>query len=138
MSTQYLVKRTAFANITHPGHASATASVQTGAYIPAGAIVTGIRVMAGGAVTLADNSDATMTPYVGTLALGSNDEIISVNVIQTQPHFIDLAGASGTIGIHVSAGGYLDMDFGSTHTDSTDSVADFDIYVDYLFTADHD
>lgn len=135
-TNRFNIKRTAFANVAYPGHATATASTQSTAYIPAGAIVTGMRVMAGGAVTdLNIASNATMTPYVGTKALGTNNEVFSANVVQTAPKVLVLAA---TDGVYVPAGGFVDIDFGSTHTDATGMTADFDIYVDYLFCGDHD
>lgn len=133
---EFQIKRTAFAHITHPGHASATASTQTGAYIPAGAIVTGMRLFAGGAVTLATASNATVTPYVGAIALASNNNILSAVVVQTAVNTLVLASAEG---VYVSAGGYLDVDFASSgDSDSTGLTADFDIYVDYLYCPDRD
>ena len=136
MANELLLKRTAFTNVTYPGHASADASTQTGVYIPTGAIVTGIKVVAGGALTdMSLASNATMTPYVGAAALASNNNVISAKVIQTAVRDIGLAATGG---VYITAGGLLDIDFGSTHTDATGMTADFDIYVDYLYCNDHD
>jgi len=133
---EFQIKRTAFANVTVPGHITVSdLSVQTGAYVPAGAIVTGIRMFAGGAVTLASASNATVTPYVYTQALASDNNILSscaiLNVIKT----LVLASAQG---VFIGTGGLVDVDFGSTGTAATGMTGDFDIYVDYLYCPDHD
>lgn len=132
---EFQISRTAFANVTVPGNVTATGSTATGAYIPAGAIVTGIRFLAGGAVTLASASDVTVTPYVGAVALASNDNKLSTVVVQTVANTVGLAVAEG---VWLGTGGYIDVDFGSTGTAGTGITADFDMYVDYLYCPDHD
>jgi hypothetical protein len=134
-SNQFNIKRTAFANFTVPTSLTATGSTQTGAYIPAGAIVTGIRVMAGDAVTIAGASNATITPYVGAVALATNNIVASAVIAQTDPYVIGLAA---TKGVYIPTGGYLDIDFGSTGTDASSLVADADIYVDYIYCDSRD
>ena len=132
---EFQISRTAFANVTYPGHATATASTATGAYIPAGAIVTGVRLFPGGAVTLDVASNATVTPYVSNVALASNNNILSAVVVQTAANTLVLGSAEG---VYIPAGAYVDVDFGSTHTDATGMTADFDMYIDYLYCPDHD
>lgn len=140
-ANEMMVKRTAFVNLTHPGHASASAnSTNTGVYIPAGAIITGVKFYSGGAVTGgASLSDARINLSVGTgLALGatataSNRQ--SALVVQTAVKNYSLSSADG---MPVLTGGYLLAEYVSTGTAATGVTADFDVYVDYLFVADHD
>ena len=133
---EFQINRTAFAHVVHAGHASAVASTQTEAYIPAGAIVTGMKIFSYGAPVLATGSDVTMTPYVSNTAIGSNSNKVSVLVIQTAIIPVVLAD---TDGVYVPAGAYLDVDFGSSgDSDSTGMTGDFDIYVDYIYCPDRD
>lgn len=134
-ANEFKIKRTAFANFTVPTALTATASTQTGAYIPAGAIVTGITIIAGDAVTMAGASNATITPYVGAVALATNNRVASAAIVQTAAKSVGLAAADG---IYIPTGGYVDIDFGSTGTAASSLVADADIYVDYLYCNDRD
>lgn len=121
------VKRTAFAHVTLAGSATAI-STQTGAYLPAGAIVTGMRVVATAATSLASVSAATFTPYVSTLALASNNingtDVLSSGV----PKVVAL---SATDGIRIPTGAYLDIDLGAGNAGGYNVEAD--IYVDYIY-----
>ena len=140
MATNELqIKRVAFANFTVPTGLEAAdsdvASVQTDVYIPAGAIVTGVKLYAGGAVTLAAASNLTITPYVGAQALCSNNNVLSVEVIQTVMLPQVLVHADGIV---VPTGGLLDIDFGTSGAGASDLVADVDIYVEYLYCPDLD
>jgi hypothetical protein len=133
---EFQLKRTAFAHVVHAGHASATASTQTAAYIPAGAIVTGMRIFTYAAQVLATGSNATVTPYVGAVALASNNNVMSAVAVQTAVNTLVLGSAEG---VYVPTGGYLDIDFGSSgDSDSTGMTGDFDIYVDYIYCPDRD
>lgn len=137
MANEYNIKRTAFANITYPGHASATASTATGVYIPAGAIVTGIRCLnVDGLTDLSVASNATMTPYVGAIAIGSNNNVVSAKVVSSIAKLMTIAATAD--GVYLSTGGVLAFSFGSTHTDATGMTADFDVYVDYIYCNERD
>lgn len=137
-NNDFLIKRTAFAHLVHPGHASATGnSTQTGAYIPAGAIVTGIRCFSGGAVTGgASLSNAIMNVSVGAISIGSNNNIQSAKIVQTIPKLLTLAVTAD--GIYIGTGGYVNVEYVSTGTAATGVTADFDMYIDYIYCADHD
>ena len=133
---EFQLKRTAFAHVVHAGHASATNSTTTTAYIPAGAIVTGMRIFTHEAQVLATGSNVTMTPYVGAVALASNNNIVSAKAVETVVHSLVMVAAQG---IYVPTGGFMDIDFGSSgDSDSTGMTGDFDIYVDYLYCPDRD
>lgn len=137
-NNQFVIKRTAFAHLVHPGSASATGNTtNTGVYIPAGAIVTGIRCFSGGAVTGgASLSNAIMGVSVGAISIGSNNNIQSAKIVQTIPKSLTLAVSAD--GIYVGTGGELKVEYVSTGTAATGVTADFDMYVDYLYCTDHD
>ena len=136
MATNELqIERVAFANFTVPVILTATSSLQTEVYIPAGAVVTGVKFYAGGAVTLAAASNLTITPYVGAQALCSDGNKISVEVIETVMLPQVLVHADGIV---VPVGGLLDIDFGSSGAGASDLVADVDVYVEYLYCPDLD
>ena len=61
---EFQINRTAFAHVVHAGHASAVASTQTEAYIPAGAIVTGMKIFSYGAPVLATGASVVVAPVV--------------------------------------------------------------------------
>lgn len=135
-NNQFAIRRTAFANFSLPwGLTSASLSTRTSAFIPKGAIVTGIRYFMGGAATgAASLGNATVTPYVGALALGTNNRKCSEAFIETAQKTQSVEPSDG---IYVSVGGYLDIDFGSSDTTSGVTM-DVDIYVDYLYCSDRD
>jgi len=133
-TNEFQIERVAFANFTVPTTITAAASVQTDVFIPAGAIVTGVKYYAGGAVTLSDARNLTVTPYVGAQALCSNNNILSVEVIQTVMLPQVLVHADGIV---VPTGGLLDLDFGAS-ANATALVADVDVYVEYLYCPDLD
>jgi hypothetical protein len=137
MANEYMVKRTAFAHLVHPGHASASAnSSNTGVQVPAGAIVTGIKMFTGGAVTGgASLSNAPIQISAGAEALLTNNVVLSAKMLQTRAMTLALVTADAK---HVSAGGELKVEYVSTGTAATGVTADFDIYVDYLYTSAHD
>lgn len=138
MANEFNINRVAKAHLVHPGHASATGNTtNTGVFIPKGAIVTGVRMMAGGAITgAASLSNAIFGISVGTVSIVSNNNIQSVKVVQTAPVALTLAVGPG--GVLVPATGELKVEYVSTGTAATGVTMDFDIYVDYLFVADHD
>lgn len=135
---EFLVKRTAFAHLVHPGHASATGnSSATSAYVPAGAIVTGIKILSGGAITgAASLSNAILGVSIGAISIGSNNNIQSAKIVQTIPKALTLAVTAD--GILIGTGGVLNIEYVSTGTAATGVTADFDVYVDYLYAPDHD
>lgn len=137
-NNQFMIKRTAFAHLVHPGHASATGNTSnTGVYIPAGAIVTGMRILSGGAVTGgASLSNAVFGISVGAISIASNNNVQSAKIVQTIPKSLTLAVTAD--GILVGTGGELKVEYVSTGTAATGVTADYDLYVDYLYCPDHD
>lgn len=140
MATNELqIRRVAHANFTVPTSILAAVSdnmtVNTDVYIPAGAIVTGVRYFTGGAVTLAGASDATITPYVSAQALVSNNNKLSVELIQTVMLPQVLVHADGIV---VPTGGLLAIAYGTTGAGADSLVANADVYVEYLYCPDRD
>jgi len=140
MANIFSVQRTAFGNATLPTNNSAntasTLSVNAGVYIPAGAIITDVRVHAGDALTNASNlKNATVNVYVGTQVLGSNNNIASAKIVQTVPGQIGLAS---TAGILVPTAGNVVVHFASSDSARTGVVLDADVYVEYLYCAERD
>ena len=136
MANQFGVNRVAFAHLVHPGHASVTGNTtNTGVIIPKGAIVTGARIFAGGAVTGASLSNAIFGISVGSVAIISNNNIQSVKIINTIPLGLTMAQPGGVV---IPATGELLVEYVSTGTAATGVTSDFDLYVDYLFVTAHD
>src|SRR4030043_1180849 len=128
-------KRVAFGNLTIPSSNSTTISSGSSVYIPKGSIITAVKVMAGDSVALSPLANCTFNIYVGSLAIGSNNNICSGKIVQTVPGDIGLASSAG---VYVSVGGNLIVHLGSGTSTTGGLVGDFDIYVDYLYCADRD
>jgi len=140
MATNELqIKRVAFANFTVPTSilqaVSASMTVDTDVYIPAGAIVTGVKLYTGGAVTLAGASNAYVRAYVGAQALCSDDNLLSQELIQTVALPQVLVHADGIV---VPTGGLLALAYATTGAGADSLVADASIYVEYLYCPDLD
>jgi|SRR3972149_4722824 len=131
----FSTRRVAFANLVVPSSNSATVSSGSKTYIPKGAIITGVKIMAGDSVALAALSNCTFNLYVGTQVIGSNDNVVSAKFVQTAAHQFNLVA---TAGILVGAGGNLILHLGSGSSVTGGLVADGDVYVDYLYCADRD
>ena len=136
-----IIERVAFANFDLPiGYSNTTQTIATGAYIPAGAIVTGIRLHSNaafvGAATLADN---TFIPFVGPISLsqsiGTADRKVTEAIVQTLARSMAVINANGFL---VQTGGVLNIEFGTSNVASTGVTADADIYVEYLYCSDRD
>jgi hypothetical protein len=134
MATIYnnnIIRRTAFANITIPGAASATSSVSTGVYIPKGAIVTAVRWNSQDAVTIA-NASATAVIRVGTVPLFTA-LAVSAWGAQTVPISSAISNAAG---IAVTADSEINLLIQASS--NTSAVASYDVYVDYLYCSGHE
>jgi len=132
------IKRTAFGNCTLPTipATNSTFSCSANVHIPKGAIVTGMRFFALGAITNVSNfKNATMQPSVGGQVLGSNANIASVQLTAATPVIPVLVNTNG---VYVSVGGNLIIAFASSDGDRTGMAGTFDIYVDYLYCPDRD
>lgn len=135
-TNQFNLRRTAFANFSVPwGLTNTTTTIQTDAYIPAGAIVTGIRFLPAGAFAGAATYDVvTMIPYVGSVLLGTNDRKVTEAIVETIVGSLAVVAADG---IYVPTGGFVKISFGTTNS-SSGATADADMYVDYLYCPDRD
>lgn len=138
---EFLIGRTAFgkfalaASENTANHSSNVLTLRTeGVYIPSGAIVTGIRTFAAGAVTASGCQNATLNAYIGTLALGTNNVVASVVVAQTVAGSINAAGS----GVYVPTGGTVAMVLASSGAARSGIVLDGDVYVDYIYCGDRD
>ncbi len=131
---EYNIKRTAFASFTIPSGTASTI-LQSGAVIPKGAIVTGVRYVAPAAVTITGAS-ATVQLQVGTttgsvaLCATVNESALAASVTPTP------MALATTNGILISTNGLLSLNCGSSSNSAV--TATYDFYVDYLFTGSHD
>lgn len=142
MANEFLIKRTAFGkfNIAATdmvaGNTASTITKGTGAYIPAGAIVTGIRFfVAGGNTNVSKLANATINVLVGTAVLGTNNRIASDALVQTAVKSQQIVAADG---FYVPATGQVILALASTDNARTGVVVDGDVYVDYLYCSDRD
>lgn len=124
-SNGLLVQRTAVFESVLIGNAATTHS--SGIYIPAGAIITGIRAVCPGAQTNYAAASATIQLRVGT------DSIMSVATIkaigaQTVPTALTLNAAGG---VYVPNSGELNLIVQASSNSSY--VGTHDFYVDYFF-----
>jgi len=135
-----LIKRVAFGSFTIPTNNSdntaSTVSCSAGAYIPKGAIVTGIRYFAYGALTNVSNfKNATITPTIGAQSIGTNNVVASAVLVQTAAATQALYTAQG---VYVSVGGPIVINLASSDSARTGIAGTADIYVEYLYCADRD
>jgi hypothetical protein len=140
MANEYNIRRVAFGNITMPTNNSAntasTLSVGSGVYVPAGAIVTGIKFLPGGAITNGSNfKNATVNAYVGTVVMGTNDRKASEAILQTAAKSLSPVAADGIL---VPATGELIIHFASSDSARTGIAFDTDVYVEYLYCSERD
>jgi hypothetical protein len=135
MANIYDTRRIAFANLTVPSSNSTTVSSGSSVYIPKGAIITGVKVMAGDSVALSPLANCTFNLYVGTQVIGSNSNICSSLLVQTVANQFALVA---TQGILLGVGGNLILHLGSGTSTTGGLVGDCDVYVDYLYCDDRD
>jgi hypothetical protein len=119
---EFDIKRTAYASIAIP---NAATTVSTGKFIPAGAIVTGIRMVAPSAVTLTGAS-ATVQLMVGAISVLATSNVSALGA-QTVPSVKALA---------TTAGNYLTVDSEisliAQASSNSAATATYDVYVDYI------
>jgi hypothetical protein len=125
LKSEFLSKRTAVFSITIP-NASATTSVGSGVFLPAGAIVTGIRWCSPSAVTLTGAS-ATVVLRVGTNNLHATVNVSGLGASAT-PTSTAVTNAAGYL---VPADGELNLL--SQASSNSAATATYDYYVDYLY-----
>jgi hypothetical protein len=122
---EFLQARSLKGTIVIPS-ASATSSVSAGVVIPAGAIITNVRRMAAGAVTLTGAS-ATFQLRVGTFPIAST-VVGSLLGAQTVPTTFTLLTAGG---VYVPATGELNILAQASSNSAL--TATYDVYVDYIY-----
>jgi hypothetical protein len=126
--SQFNVRRVAKATF-NLGASTAVSTLTSGTYIPAGAIVTGIRMNAPAAVTLTNASNS-IIPCVGTVPLTASI-IISNLPAQT---VVTVPGLLTTQGMPMSVGGELNLQKqASSGTNAFTGI--YDVYVEYLYAA---
>jgi len=139
-----LVKRTAFVHLAHPGNASVTGNTSaTGVFIPAGAIVTGVKMFTGAITGGASLSNAIFGISVGSISIVSNNNVQSVKVIADTPVALTLAGQPAGVPMASDAAsenrpGEVLVEYVSTGTAATGITCNVDMYIDYLYATDHD
>jgi len=120
---EFLTKRTAYASITLPNVAT---TVSTGVFIPAGAIVTGIRMNAPSAVTLTGAS-ATVQLVIGAVSVVATSNISALGA-QTVPSVKALV---------TTAGNYITVDSEiqliAQASSNSAATAAYQVFVDYLY-----
>jgi hypothetical protein len=134
-----LIRRIAFGNFTVPTStvtdAALTASCTGGAFIPKGAIVTGIRYFALGALTNVSNlKNATINPSIGGAVIGTNNAVASVQLTAAVAGSQAAAGS----GVYISVGGPIVINIGSSDSARTGLAGNADIYVEYLYCSSRD
>jgi hypothetical protein len=137
---EFNIKRVAFGNFTIPANTAAntasTLSADCGVYIPKGAIVTGIRYFALGAITnVSAFKNATINPSVAAQVLGTNNLVASAALIAT--NCVSQVVVTNA-GVYVSVGGPLIVNLASSDGDRSAIAGTADIYVEYLYCSDRD
>lgn len=143
MANELLIKRTAFgrcylaASENTANHSSNVLTLRTdGLYIPTGAIITGIRTYAFGAVTMTGCENATLNAYIAAVALGTNNVIASVAILSGVAGYI--SPATNANAFCVLTGGTVKMVLASSQAARSGIVFDADVYIDYIYCADRD
>lgn len=124
-SNGLLVQRTAVFESVLIGNAATTHS--SGIYLPAGAIITGIKAVSPGAVTNRTDASATIQLRVGTDSIMSAATLKTLGA-QTIPVALTLNQAGG---VYVPNSGELNLIVQASSNSSF--VGTYDFYVDYFF-----
>lgn len=124
-NNEFLANRVAKGTLTLTGIVAA-ATQKSDVIIPAGAIITGIRIVAKDAVVLTGASQ-TIVPKIGTQALAATVNVSDLEA-QTVPFTTALSAASG---LYITADAELNLVLGATGTSTASGV--YDYYVDYIF-----
>ena len=141
MANEFNINRVAFGNVTFPANTSDNSTVTLtanagDAYVPKGAIIQAIHFRPGGALTNMSNMvDGTINVLAGAEPLGSNNRKCSEGLLAGSRLTMAVVAASGGA---VTAGGKLNVMFASSNSKRTGISADFDVYVEYLYSGEYD
>ncbi len=126
MANELYVKRTAVAELVAAGGIVAFTS-NSNQYIPAGAIITGFKIVSANTAITVTNASQLVTPKVGTQALG-----LTLNLKTLPAQTISLPGVlAATGGVVVMTAGELNIVGGATGTST--GAGTWKYYVDYIF-----
>lgn len=128
------IQRTAFATFDIPNTVVTTiADIQTDAFVPAGAIVTGIRFLLHSETAIESLGNITLQPNVGAIKIGHDDvtatALLTLDVVKTQ--------ALTITPVYIGTGGYINLEWGSS-AGKSDVTGVADVYVDYIYCGDRD
>jgi hypothetical protein len=123
---EFLVQRIAKATFTLNGALTATSLHSSGVYIPKGAIITGIRMVAPNAVTLTAAS-GTVQLAVGAVNIVATSNVSALGAV-TVPSIKALATTTGN---YITVNSEIKLTEGVSNNSS--AVASYDVYVDYLY-----
>lgn len=122
-ANEFSVQRTAVGSFEL---SNVAATVESGVIIPAGAIITGIRIVSPDAVTKT-NASATVVPKIGTVAIAATAKIVDLPA-QTVVATTAITAAAGK---YITADGELNLVIAASATSS--AAGTYDYYVDYLY-----
>ena len=126
MANELLVNRTAVGDLVIAGGTAAFTS-KSGVYIPAGAIITGIKYVAANTAVTVENASQTVVPKVGTQAIG-----VTLNVKTLPAQTVGLPNTlAATGGVIIMTAGELNIVGGATGTST--GAGTWKYYVDYLY-----
>ena len=126
MANELYANRTAVGSLALTGGTAAFTS-NAGAYVPAGAIITGVRWVAANTAVTVTNASQTVVPKVGTQAIAT-----TLNVKTLPAQTVGLPGTlAATGGVIVMTAGELNVVGGATGTST--GAGTWKYYVDYLY-----
>lgn len=125
MANEFAIQRTAVGSFTLSGAVTAATTHSSGVFIPAGALITGIRIGAAVSNTIAGAS-GTVAPRVGTVAIAA-----TLNVKNLPAQTKGLQTAVLTNGMMILAEGELNLIVGTSN--NATAAGTWDYYVDYLY-----
>lgn len=129
MANELYIKRTAVGDLALTGGTAAFTS-NSGVYIPAGAVITGVRWVAANTAITTTNASQTVVAKVGTQAIG-----VTLNVKTLPAQTVGLPNTlAATGGVIVTAAGELNIVGGATGTST--GAGTWKYFVDYLYVND--
>lgn len=129
MANDFMVKRTAVAPLVLAGGTAAFTS-NSGVYIPAGAIITGVRIVCGNTAAVKTAATQTVVPKVGTQAIAT-----TLNVSTLPAQTVGIPGVlAATGGVVIMTAGQLNVVGGTTNTST--ASGNWKYYVDYLYVTE--